>query len=235
MTDPDGLDTELLFSEAEIGNVAPGPAKRPPEPPADLEKAPNGWTYRDGRWQPKKQSGRPRVTPRVDDPPTAEKTPGKVAAPKPAKKKTNYREIIAGTLSSVTFVAGIVPIPDQMFGRKLDDIRVKTRVQAGVIQGNLTPLATALNTIAEHNDWLSSNLDKIAEGKGALWALPVVSMVMEFVSQSVELWRAPVDDDLRNAATMVEEQAKETLLKAMGATVALGVVEAAEQMAEPLG
>lgn len=191
--------TEAAFAAAMAAPPAdkPGmaaPPRRPPEPPADAQAAPHGWTYAEGEWRPKRAPGRPRAT-AADKPRVTEAPPTPPAAgPAGAASKPDYSPACRITAESLWLVMAVAPVPDAAFGFKLGSLRRSLRAQAALIEMNVDGLAGGLNLIGQNNRFVGRMLSRGAAGEGGLWVLPAVMMLAPFAAQSAQLWAGKVDD-----------------------------------------
>lgn len=199
-----------------------GPSKRPPMPDVDPAKAPHGWIFRAGKWQPKRPAGRPPKQPsaRVETITASASTP---ARPTSSGKKHDFRKTVTETAEALWLGLAMVPIPDKAFGRDLSGLRMRVRVQAAVIQANTAPLATGIQMISEHNDTVKRVLTKMESGDGGLWVLPAVLLIAPFVAQTGQLWTSRIDEGIAAMAEDVENTAN-AHIRAMTAAMA-GMVE----------
>src|SRR6266516_4761682 len=171
----------------------PAPARKPPEPAADPQTAPHGWTWTDGEWRPKKAPGRPR-----------------------SADKARVTKDVAET---VWFGLATTPVPDQAFGYNLRGLRTRLRVQAAIVEENLDALAGGVAMVAKHNRFVQRACERLATGEGGLWVLPATTMLAPFVAATAQLWSGRLADEnqLEQIAEATEANARvylQQLLKA---------------------
>lgn len=186
---------------------AAGPARKPPMPDPDPVNAPNGWIYSNGQWRGKKLRGRPKA-PRVIEG-TASAAPPETKKAAPVKTKVDYRETIVDTAESVWAAAGVIPIPDKVFGYDLSATRVRLRASAMVLQASINEVATGVNTMGEHVPFVERRLAAMKEGKGGLWVIPCALLLAPFVASVAMVWAQPVTDELIAVAAKVEQDVQD--------------------------
>jgi len=194
-------------------NAAQAPPKRPPKPEDDPVKAPHGWVFERGTgWRPKRPAGRPKRSsagrPRVEGndakPAAAPKKEDKPAAP---IKKQNFRPLITELVQLLWLLFAATPIPDRVGRRDIPGLRVRVRAQAMVVEQTAPQTIEAVQKLSENVRGINTGLASMKEGKGGLWVLPVVMLVLPFFAQSMFLWQSPVTPDMENVAEKVERDA----------------------------
>jgi len=207
----------------------PAPARRPPEPDPDPENAPNGWTFLDGQWRPKKKAGRPR-TPPAEDKARVSTGPAPAAAktaPSSPRSKVDFRKALRETCEAAWFVLASVPVPEQAFGFKLGGLRTKLRVQAALIQSNVDGLAAGVNLIGQHNRFVRQGLERLQSGEGGLWVLPACMLLAPFAAQTAQLWSGQLDDTTLDAVAGQTEASVTAYVEQLAAAGAQAAAEAA--------
>ena len=120
----------------------------------------------------------------------------------------DYTEGLKEFLAGIALGLAILPIPK-------DPIRVRCRVQAGVIKSTADGTAKGLNIVAQHNGVARWAVSKIATGEAA-WAFPAAMALMPFALQTAMLWRADMTDGLQRAAQTIEDEAMAEFKAEMG-------------------
>lgn len=189
------------------GDAVSAPARRPPEPPTDPDKAPHGWTYRGGEWRPKRPAGRPRkvIPPKVINSTAATRDP--VAAKSKKPPAADHRKELVELADSAIFLMSSVPIPDVLFGYDMRGLRVKIRAQAAITKAHTPAVPHAVNEIAKHNDWIARIVESASSGKSGVWVMPVLLALAPFAVQTAALWTSEITADLVTTAKAVEDQA----------------------------
>jgi hypothetical protein len=227
--DGEPLDVDRSEAEFAAAMAAPpadkpgmtAPSRKPPEPAADPEAAPHGWTWSDGEWRAKKAPGRPRGgpadKPRVTDSPPA--PPPSATSTAPAR---DFRATLRETAEAAWFVLASVPVPEQAFGFKLAGVKTRIRVQAALLEANVENLAGGLNMLGQHNRFVAQALTRLASGEGGLWVLPAVMLLAPFVAQTGQLWTGQLVDEptLEAMAAATEKQAQAYLAEQAKAATA---------------
>jgi hypothetical protein len=111
------------------------------------------------------------------------------------------------------FFAAATPLPDDvtLFGRKFTGLRVRTRVQAAVIEQNLGNLVQVGQVMANNVPAFRSALINLARGEGGSWIIPAMVYVLPFALQSFGTWRDPIGPESVELAERVEANAAEAL------------------------
>ncbi len=230
--EPIAIDqAEAAFAAAMAAPAAdrpgmPAPARKPPEPAADPQTAPHGWTWTDGEWRPKKAPGRPRSADKArvteakpDAPKSTTKTPPAGSVPPRGSPAVDFSSVIKDVAETVWFGLATTPVPDQAFGYNLRGLRTRLRVQAAIVEENLDALAGGVAMVAKHNRFVQRACERLATGEGGLWVLPATTMLAPFVAATAQLWSGRLADEnqLEQIAEATEANARvylQQLLKA---------------------
>lgn len=190
-------ESEVAFARA---MAAPGPdeAEAPAPPrraPADPE-APHGRTQ-DGK--PKKGPGGRPPKPRTQEAPRSSQGSSKGKDAKGTDKPAvDLTQPVVEFCEGLWMLGSMVPIPSE-------NLRVKTRLQAHVLRANEQQVATAVNMMAQNNSTIRSGVEKLTTGNAG-WVLPACMALVPFAVQSAGLWKAPVSEEMKQAADAVEGQ-----------------------------
>jgi hypothetical protein len=195
------IDLDNVDQEFAAAMAAPPPdepeAPAPPDMPPYDPEAPYGRKV-DGT--PKKAPGGRPAKPRT----TTQKAIGG-GSEKDAKggkdepQASTYAKGLEELFAGVALALAVLPVP-------ADEVRVRCRVQAQVLQQTGDGLAAGLGSCAEHNGVARWAVEKLTKGGGA-WIFPAALAVAPFAVQTAAVWKAPVEGDMREAADRIEEEA----------------------------
>lgn len=206
--DLDNVDVDQAFAAAMAAPSSDEPeAPAPPDMPPPDPEAPYGRKL-DGT--PKKAPGgrpaKPRTTTQKALPAggAQKDAKGGPAAPDASTYAKGLEELFAG----IALALAVLPIPS-------DTVRVRCRVQAHVLKETGDGLAAGVGTCAEHNGMARWAVEKLTKGGGA-WVFPAALAIAPFTVQTVAVWKAPVEGDMRTAADRIEEEALKEFRSTMG-------------------
>jgi hypothetical protein len=183
-------DPDRAFGAAMAAPRADDP-QHPAPPPIDPD-APFGRKV-DGT--PKKRpGGRPPKTPAARTT-TAVPPPGDGKGP---AGPADYQEGLTEFFDGVWLALAATPVPAEA-------LRIRVRAQAAVLKANQEGLARGVNVAAQHNGQIRWAVEKVTTGNGA-WLLPAMFAVAPFAVQTAQVWRVPVEGDLRNLAEATEAE-----------------------------
>lgn len=209
----DGETIDLDDTDREFAAAMAAPSGDDPEAPGPPDIGPVDPDAPYGRkvdGSPKKAPGgrppKPRTTTQKALPAGGSDKDGKGG--KDAGDATTYAKGLEEFLAGVALALAVLPVPQ-------DELRVRLRVQAHVLRETGDGLAAGLGTCAEHNSVARWAVEKLTKGGGA-WVFPAALAVAPFAVQTVAVWKAPVEGDMRAAADRIQEQAMAEFKASMG-------------------
>jgi hypothetical protein len=110
---------------------------------------------------------------------------------------------VAEFLQALTITGAVAPIPNE-------HLKVKTRLQAALVNQHAGGLAAAIDSAARHNAVIRRGVEALTMGSAG-WVLPAVLAVAPFAAQSAGLWRTAVDEQMVQAAEQFEANVREQL------------------------
>jgi hypothetical protein len=183
--------------------TAPAPPDIPPADPG----APFG----------RKIDGTPKIRPGGRPPKQHPRTTSEKPADAPGKRAANdappaAAEALGEFLGGAALGLAVIPVPSEA-------VRVRMRLQAGVVRETGDGLARGLALTAQHSGPVRWAVEKVTAGGGA-WVFPAAMAMMPFALQTAMLWRTDITEDMTAAADLIEGQVMAEFRAQMGAAAA---------------
>jgi hypothetical protein len=208
----DGEQIDLDHVDETFAAAMAAPAGDDPEAPAPPDVPPYDPEAPYGRkldGEPKKAPGGRPAKPRTT---TAKAiTAGSQGGSKNTKgapEGGTYARGLEELFAGVALALAVIPVPKE-------EVRIRLRVQAHVLKETGDGLAAGVGSCAEHNGVARWAVEKLTKGGGA-WVFPAALAVAPFAVQTVALWKAPLEGDMRLAADKIEEEALAEFKASMG-------------------
>lgn len=148
-----------------------------------------------------KQVPAPKARP-ANKPRTA---PAPPAAGEPALSPVapaSHAEQVAGLVDGLWMLAAAIPMTDgNLLGMNVRPVLVRAKAQAEILQQQKQSFSQGLGMMADHVPVVARGVEFMAREDGPAWWLPAMMLIVPFVMQTSEMWRAPIAEIEGLAAT----------------------------------